>query len=334
MKISVVGAGSWGTAFASLLAKKGLEVNLWARNPEVARAISQEHRNPYYLSDIRLPVGIKATSIIEDLFPSELLVLAVPSHALRGLVKSLSPFIDSQTNVLSLAKGIEEGTGMRMSEVIAEAASLPIERIAVLSGPNHAEEVIREVPSATVIASVSTELSQKLQEIVFAPYFRVYTNTDLVGVEIGGAAKNVIAIAAGISDGLGFGDNTKASLLTRGLAEIVRLGVALGAKPLTFLGLAGVGDLIATATSKHSRNRFVGEQIGKGKSLEDVLSKMRMVAEGVKTTVSLKKLGEKLNLALPITEEVYQVLYQGKDPRLSVEDLMLRMPTEEAKFDL
>lgn len=334
MKISVVGAGSWGTAFASLLTKKGFKITLWARNPKIAEAINNEQRNPYYLSDSILPKGIKATNTIEDLFPTELVVLAVPSHALRGVVKKLTPFLNSKINFLSLSKGIEEETGMRMSEVIAEAASLSPDRIAVLSGPNHAEEVIKEIPSATVIASASTELSRQLQEVVFTPYFRVYTNDDLVGVEIGGAAKNVIAIAAGISDGLGFGDNTKASLLTRGLAEIVRLGVALGARPLTFLGLAGVGDLIATATSKHSRNRYVGEQIGKGKSLKEALSSMRMVAEGVKTTVSLKKLGEKLGLALPITEEVYQVLYRNKEPRLSVEDLMLRVPTEEAKFDL
>ncbi len=334
MKISVVGAGSWGTAFASLLAKKSYKVTLWARNSDLAESINREHRNPFYISSSFLPEGIRATSLIEDLFPTELVVLAVPSHALRGVVESLNPFLNSQTNILSLTKGIEKETGMRMSEVISETSSLPLDKIAVLSGPNHAEEVIREVPSATVIASVSTDLSQQLQEVVFTPYFRVYTNTDVVGVEIGGAAKNVIAIAAGISDGLGFGDNTKASLLTRGLAEIVRLGVALGARPLTFLGLAGVGDLIATATSKYSRNRYVGEQIGKGKSLNEVLNNMRMVAEGVKTTLSIKKLGEKLGLALPITEEVYQVLYQGKDPRVSVEDLMLRMPTEEARLDL
>ncbi len=334
MKISIVGAGSWGTAFASLLAKKGFEVVLWARNPEVAEAINRENRNPFYLSSAVLPAKVRATSLIENLFPTKLIVLAVPSHALREVVEKLTPFLNSQVKILSLTKGIEEKTGMRMSEVIVEAASFPLERIAVLSGPNHAEEVIEEFPSATVIASVSEQLSQQLQEVVFTPYFRVYTNTDLIGVEIGGAAKNVIAIAAGISDGLGFGDNTKASLLTRGLAEIARLGVALGAKPLTFLGLAGVGDLIATATSKHSRNRFVGEQIGRGKSLKEILNSMRMVAEGVKTTISLKKLGEKLGLSLPITEEVYQVLFKGKDPRRSVEDLMLRVPTDEAKFEI
>lgn len=334
MRIAVVGAGSWGTAFASLLAEKGFKVKLWARNFRVAEAINKEHRNPFYLSDNTLPSGIWATVSLEELFPAEIVVLAVPSHALRTLVEKLANFFDHQIVVLSLTKGLEENTSKRMSEVIGEVANLTPDRIAVLSGPNHAEEVIKKVPSATVIASASKELSQRLQEIVFTPYFRVYTNTDLVGVEIGGAAKNVIAIAAGISDGLGFGDNTKASLLTRGLAEIVRLGVALGANPLTFLGLAGVGDLIATATSKHSRNRYVGEQVGRGKPLKDVLSNMRMVAEGVKTTLSLKNLGEKLGLALPITGEVYQVLYQGKDPRISVEDLMLRMPTEEVKLDL
>jgi len=334
VRIAVVGAGSWGTTFASLLVEKGLKVSLWARNPQVAETINREHRNPFYLSENPLPSGLRATSSIEELFPAEVVVLAVPSHVLRSLVRKLTPFFNSSTAVLSLTKGLEEETCMRMSEVIEETASISKDRIAVLSGPNHAEEVIRKVPSATVIASFSKELGQMLQEIVFTPYFRVYTNQDVVGVEIGGAAKNVIAIAAGISDGLGFGDNTKASLLTRGLAEIVRLGVALGARPLTFLGLAGVGDLIATATSQHSRNRFVGEQIGKGKSLKEVLKSMRMVAEGVRTTLSLKMLGERLGLPLPITSEVYQVLYQSKDPRLSVEDLMLRMPTEEVKFDV
>lgn len=330
MKIGVVGAGSWGTAISHLLAKKGEEVRLWARRDEVARYINKERHNPVYLAQKELAKGLVASSSMGEVIEAELIILAVPSHALRSVVRLVKPFYKSSTPLLSLTKGIEEGSGLRMSQVLkeelGEAAS-----VAVLSGPNHAEEVIEEVPSATVVAGQDEDLLENLQKILITEYFRVYTNSDLIGVEIGGATKNIVALASGISDGLGYGDNTKASLMTRGLAEMVRLGVVLGANPLTFLGLSGVGDLIATCTSSHSRNRQVGEQIGRGQSLEEILSSMTMVAEGVRTTRAVYSLAHHLGVDVPITDKVYQVLYEGKEPRETVMELMLRAPKAEVK---
>ncbi len=331
MRVGVVGAGSWGTAISHLLAKKGEEVQLWARRNEIAQHINKERRNPVYLAEKELAKGIIASSSLSEVVEAaKLIILAVPSHALRGVVRKIKPFVNSNVPLLSLTKGIEEGSGLRMSQVIKEELGEAV-LVAALSGPNHAEEVIAEIPSATVVAGHDEALLEDLQKILITDYFRVYTNSDLIGVEIGGATKNIVALASGISDGLGYGDNTKASLMTRGLAEMVRLGVALGANPLTFLGLSGVGDLIATCTSSHSRNRQVGEQIGRGQSLEEVLSGMTMVAEGVRTTKAVYNLAHRLGVDMPITDKVYQVLYEGKEPRQTVMELMLRAPKAEVK---
>jgi glycerol-3-phosphate dehydrogenase (NAD(P)+) len=331
MKIGVVGAGSWGTAISHLLAKKGEEVRLWARRSEIAQHINEVRHNPIYLTEKELARGLLASNSIREVIEeADLVILAVPSHALRDVVRQIKPFFKSSAPVLSLTKGIEEGSGLRMSQVIKEELG-EAALVAVLSGPNHAEEVIEEIPSATVVAGYDEALLENLQKVLITDYFRVYTNSDLIGVEVGGATKNIVALASGISDGLGYGDNTKASLMTRGLAEMVRLGVALGADPLTFLGLSGVGDLIATCTSLHSRNRQVGEQIGRGKSLEEVLNSMTMVAEGVRTTRAVYNLARRLGVDMPITDEVYQVLYGGKEPRETVMELMLRAPKSEVK---
>ncbi len=321
----VIGAGSWGTAISSLLAKKGEKVIVWARRRELADEINKKHVNKDYLSDVLLPKEIRATNEVRRLKEADCIIIAVPSHAFRSIIEKFKDVIKGKT-VLSLTKGLEK-SGLRMSEVAKDV--LDEVNIAVLSGPNHAEEVAREVPSASVIACENEDLTKEFQELLMTPYFRVYTNPDVIGVELAGATKNVIAIATGISDGLGYGDNTKASLMTRGLAEIMRLGVACGANPFTYLGLAGVGDLIATCTSKHSRNRYVGEEIGKGRKLWEVISGMKMVAEGVKTAPAVKKLAQEKGISMPITDEVIKILYEGKSPKESVLELMLRSPKSE-----
>jgi len=333
MKIAVLGAGSWGTAIAALLAKKDFEVILWARDPHLASEIQKTHYNPRYISDIKLPVGVKATGDLSHLGENlDAAVFAVPSHVMRLIVKQAKPYIKTDTLLLSVTKGIEIESRKRMSEIIAEETGVDFhQNIAVLSGPNHAEEVSKEIPSATVVAANDERVALKFQEMFMTPYFRVYTNEDIIGVELAGATKNVIAIAAGISDGLGYGDNTKASLMTRGLAEMTRLGTVLGAQPLTFSGLAGIGDLIATCTSRHSRNRAVGEKIGKGKKLAEILEESTMVAEGVYTSKAIFYLAGGLGVDVPITKNVFEVLYQDKDPKDSVRELMMRGPTGEVK---
>ncbi|MFZ3062775.1 MAG: NAD(P)H-dependent glycerol-3-phosphate dehydrogenase [Actinomycetota bacterium] len=331
MKISVIGAGSWGTAIAVLLANKGFDVGLWAREENVANGINQTHHNPLYLKDIEIPSNAHATTDpAQALQNAHAVVLVPPSHAMRSVLKIIKDFLQPGMLLISLTKGIEVETLKRMTEVILdELPSTFGDRLAVLSGPNHSEEVSRNIPSATVISSLNQDVAEELQNVFMTPYFRVYTNPDLVGVELSGATKNIIAIAAGMSDGLGFGDNTKASLMTRGLAEITRLGVALGANPLTFSGLAGVGDLTVTCFSRHSRNRRVGEEIAKGRSLEEVTREMVMIAEGIHTTKAVYELAKKHQLIMPITEKVYEVLYEGKDPRDCVSELMTRSATSE-----
>jgi glycerol-3-phosphate dehydrogenase (NAD(P)+) len=315
------------------LAQSGQLVTLWARDQTLARQIKEEGRNPRYLSTLKLPDRVRVVwQIDEALAEAEIVVLAVPSHAMRQITKAINPLIKQRMVVLSLAKGIEEGTFCRMSEVVEEELGSRIKtKIAVLSGPNHAEEVAQNIPTATVVACRDIKIAQFLQQIFMTNWFRVYTNSDVIGVELGGATKNVIAIAAGISDGLGFGDNTKASLMTRGLAEMIRLGLVMGARRETFAGLSGVGDLIATCTSRHSRNRAVGERLGKGESLARILKEMRMVAEGVRTTKAVYQMALKYGIEMPITESVYQVLYENKNPRDCVEDLMQRGATSEIK---
>jgi glycerol-3-phosphate dehydrogenase (NAD(P)+) len=333
MKIAVLGAGSWGTAIAALLAKKDFEVILWARNPDLVAEIKKSHHNPRYITDVKLPESICATEDLSYLTEEvEAVVFAVPSHAMRLMVRKAKPYLETNVLFLSVTKGIEIDSLKRMSEIITDELGPDFhQNIAVLSGPNHAEEVSKEIPSATVVAAFNEQVAVRFQGIFMTSYFRVYTNEDIIGVELGGATKNVIAIAAGISDGLGYGDNTKASLMTRGLAEMTRLGVVLGAKPITFSGLAGIGDLIATCTSRHSRNRAVGEKLGKGKKLEEILKESTMVAEGIRTSKAILSLAERHGTEVPITKNVVEVIYENKNPKDCVRELMMRGPTDEVK---
>lgn len=331
-KVAVIGAGSWGTANARLLASKGYRVGLWAREPEVVESIRAEGRNLYYLSDVKIPrPAVEPTGDMEEAVRgAAVVVLAAPSHALRDVVVALRDWLLPAQAIVSLAKGIEQRTLRRMSEVLKEELPSALHgRLAVLSGPNHAEEVGREIPSATVVAAFDPAVGRLLQQVFMTSYFRVYTNPDVMGVELGGATKNVIAIGAGVSDGLGFGDNTKASLITRGLAEMTRLGVRLGARPLTFAGLSGIGDLIATCTSRHSRNRAVGEQLASGMSLNEIAARTKMVAEGVRTAPAVRELAETLGVEVPITVQVTEVLDGTKGPREAVTSLMGRGATDE-----
>lgn len=331
MKIAVLGAGSWGTAIAALLCDKGYQVILWARRAEIAETINKRHFNPDYLSDSRLPENLKSTDDPEEaLSGARVVALGIPSSYFRGTLGRFKDFVNDDCLILSLTKGLEQKTLFRMSQVILDILGNQFrDRIAVLSGPNHSEEVIKRVPTATVIASENENCSGILQEVFMSDYFRVYTNKDVTGVELGGAIKNVMAIAVGISDGLGYGDNTRATLITRGLAEMARLGTKLGANPFTFLGLAGLGDLVATATSRHSRNRMVGERIGRGETLDSVTKSMKMVAEGIPTSRSVLELSRKLKVEIPITHEVVEILFENKEPKESVLSLMLRKPKAE-----
>jgi len=329
MQIAVVGAGSWGTAVSWLLATKGIQVSLWARESSVAAGINESHRNPDYLSDIILPSKVTAFSDIEVcLSGAEMVVVVTPSHAVRDVCVLMKPYLDADIPIINLSKGVEEGSMMRMTQVIEDVLGNRT-RLAALSGPNHAEEVSRGVPSATVIAAYDEEVGKLFQETFMAPMFRVYTNPDVVGVELAGASKNVIAIAAGMSDGLGYGDNTKATVMTRGLAEMSRLGHHLGANPLTYMGLAGMGDLIATCTSKHSRNRALGEWIARGGSMQGYASSTHMVAEGARSAISVLQLGESVGAELPITAQVHGVLYDGFPLSEAGRDLMGRCARDE-----
>jgi glycerol-3-phosphate dehydrogenase (NAD(P)+) len=330
-RVAVIGAGSWGTAFAGITAGNGVDTILWARREELAEAISLRHQNTDYLPGVELPPALAATHDLERaLSGATVAVMGVPSHALRSIFKDVAGLLDGDVPVVSLVKGIEQESLKRMSEVLVEEADLSPERIAVLSGPNLAKEIVQRQPSATVVACADEDRATELQDVFMAPHFRVYTNNDVVGCELGGAMKNVIAIAAGIADGMGFGDNAKASLITRGLAEIARLGVRLGGDPLTFSGLAGMGDLVATCISPLSRNRTVGEQLGKGRNLDDVIAEMHMVAEGVKTSRPLCALAEKAGVEVPIAEHVVRVLYED----VPVEDMVRSLMLREAKPEI
>ncbi len=330
-KIGVLVAGSWGTALASVLADNGHDVRLWSRNEAQVQEINTAHTNSKYLPGQRLSPAIKATtSIAEAVQDAEAVLLVAPSSAMRGVAKQISPYIRSNTTVIHATKGFEVDTLKTMLSVIAE--ELPQtkpEHLVVLSGPSHAEEVITKCPTTVVVASQSMEHAKKAQDLLINSYFRVYTNPDVLGVEIGAALKNIIALGAGLSDGLGFGDNAKAALLTRGLTEIARLGAAMGGNPMTFAGLAGVGDLVVTCTSKHSRNWRAGYMLGQGKSLDEVLNSMGMVVEGIKTTRAAYELAKTYNVEMPITEQLYKVLFEQKAPKLAVEDLMGRGRTHE-----
>ena len=330
-KIGILGAGSWGTALAILLASKYRDITLWEFRPDVAEQLDTFRENRPMLPGVRIPDVIQITANLASAVEGkDLLVSAVPSHVVRSVAEALRPFDLSGKLIVSVTKGIENETLMRMSEVYADVLpEFDLDRFVVLSGPSHAEEVSRNIPTTVVAACRKLENAQTVQEIFMTPSFRVYSSTDVVGVEMGGSLKNIIAIAAGISDGVGFGDNTKAALITRGLVEITRLGTAMGADPLTFAGLSGMGDLIVTCISRHSRNRHVGEEIGRGKTLAEVLSEMVMVAEGVRTTKSAYQLAKRHGVEMPITTEVYRVLYEGKDPKAAVNDLMTRRAKRE-----
>ena len=324
MRIGILGAGSWGTALAFLLGKKGEDVLIWARRKEIADWINDRNENRFYLPGILLPPNIRATIEIEEAVEGkDVIVLAVPSFAMREVVERLSQCDIGSAIVVSAAKGLEEESGKRMSEVILEIMPSLKERLLVLSGPNLAGEIVREIPTTSVVAGEES-LSSLVQELFATHYFRVYRNEDIIGVELGGALKNIIAIGAGINDGLGFGDNTKSALMTRGLAEMIRLGLRLGASFQTFFGLAGLGDLVATCASPLSRNRRLGELIAKGRSLEEAKREIGQVAEGEPTTRAAYNLAMSLGVEMPITCEVYNVLFKGKDPRQAVIDLMTR----------
>ena len=328
-RVAVIGSGSWGTAFATITAEKGVETVLWARREELAGAINERHENTDYLAGIELPGSLRATTDLSSaLEGATCAVMAIPSHSFRSIFVEVKPLLGADVPVVSLTKGIEQETSLRMTEVMHQEG-LHADLACVLTGPNLAKEIARRAPAATVVACPDEDRLKELQELFMAPYFRVYTNPDVVGCETAGAMKNVIAIAAGIADGMGFGDNAKASLLTRGLAELARLGSRLGGNPLTFAGLAGMGDLIATCVSKLSRNRFVGEELGKGRKLDDVVAEMNMVAEGVKSSRPLCELARTHGVEVPIAEHVVKVLYEGVSPHEMVASLMLRQAKPE-----
>ncbi|RKZ22652.1 glycerol-3-phosphate dehydrogenase, partial [bacterium] len=313
-----------------LLHGKGYEVTLWEFFPERAERIKRERENKEFLPGFPIPREIKITSSIEEaLQEKDLVVFAVPSHALRNVASLSSPHLSPTSICVSVVKGIEENTFLRMSQVLEEEIPHVKNKVVVLSGPSIAREVAQQMPASVVAASISEENARKVQEVFFTPYFRVYRSKDIVGVELGGALKNVYAIAAGICDGLGFGANAKAALLTRSLAELKRLGVAMGGRPETFSGLSGMGDLLVTAFSRYSRNRHVGEEVGKGRKLDEVLSEMVMVAEGVRTTNYVVRLAEKYQAEMPIAREVHAVLFEGKEPKEGVRNLMGRALKEE-----
>ncbi len=329
-KVAVIGAGSWGTAVASLAGQR-TETVLWSRRAEVAQAISATRRNPDYLSGFEVPSLVSATASLEEaLAGADAIIVGVPSHGFRSILELAKPFISPETPVVSLTKGIESDTLMRMTEVTADVlADHNRAHIGVLSGPNLAKEIMAGQPAATVVAMGDHNDAQALQKAFMTPTFRVYTNPDVVGCEIAGACKNVMAIASGMVSGLQFGDNTRAALVTRALAELARLGIAVGGQPLTFGGLAGVGDLVATCYSSQSRNYTVGFGLGAGRPLQEIIDEMSMVAEGVKSTKGVLALAAKHSIEMPIAAEVGRVLYEGADPADSMMALMGRAATSE-----
>ncbi len=332
LNIAVLGAGSWGTALALVLHDNGHHITLWEFRPDAAEKLNQTRENTEFLPGPKLPATMEITSDLEKAcLNKDILIIAVPSHVVRSVGEQINALNNSAGSiVVNVAKGVENKSLLRMSEVLTETiAWLTNEKVATLSGPSHAEEVSRRIPTAIVVAGNNLETAEIVQRAFLNPVFRVYTNEDIIGVELGGALKNVIAIAAGICDGAGFGDNTKAALQPRGLAEMARLATVMGANPITLAGLSGMGDLIVTCMSRHSRNRHVGEQIGLGKSLEEILKEMVMVAEGVKTTRSAYELSKRYNVEMPITEKVFQMLFENKNAKDALNELMMRDPKKE-----
>ncbi|ADD44626.1 Glycerol-3-phosphate dehydrogenase (NAD(P)(+)) [Stackebrandtia nassauensis DSM 44728] len=323
--VAVMAAGSWGTTFAKILADAGNTVRMWARREKVVEDINVHHMNPDYLPDVPLLSTITATANpLEALDGAEMVVLAVPSQTLRDNLADWAPHIGRDVTVISLMKGVELGTLKRMSEVIHEVGKVDFDRIAVVTGPNLAKEIASEQPTAAVVACIDAARAERVQDVITTKYFRPYTNTDVVGCELGGAIKNVIGLAFGMASGMGLGDNTKATLITRGLAEAIRLGSALGADPLTFSGLAGLGDLVATCVSPLSRNHTFGVALGRGRTLAEAQEITRQTAEGVKSCRSIRDLARAHDVEMPITEQVEKVCYEGLSPRQAVAELMSR----------
>ncbi len=328
MKIAIIGSGGWGTAIAVHLAAKGFDVYLWSWIQEETDRLCRDRENVEFLPGVKFPKNIYCTHDMKECADgAELIVTAAPSPATRTTAKQLAPFVKDGQKIVNISKGLEEGSLLRLSSVYEE--EIPNADISVMSGPSHAEEVSRGLPTTSVVAAHSIETARKIQDIFMSEMFRVYTSSDIIGVELGGALKNVIALCAGISDGLGYGDNTKAALMTRGLAEIARLGKAMGADEKTFMGLSGVGDLIVTCTSMHSRNRRAGILLGQGKSLKETLESVHMVVEGVNTATAAYEMAKKYGVEMPIVEEAYNILYNGKNAGEAVLKLMTREKRDE-----
>lgn len=333
MKISVLGAGSWGTALAIILSNNGHDVTLWEYKKEYVKGLIKHRENKVFLPGICIPQEISITHSLDQASNDQhMIVIAIPTQFVRSVLQKMKKFSFRNTTFVSVAKGIEQETLVTVNHIIADELDIDESNIAVLSGPSHAEEVSRKIPTAVVAASSNLDTAKDVQAAFMTSYFRVYSTTDIIGVELGGALKNVIAIGAGIIDGAKFGDNTKAAIMTRGIAEISRLGIELGAKPITFSGLSGMGDLIVTCMSRHSRNRYVGEQIGMGKKLPEVLKSMKMVAEGVETCKSVHQLAAKHHIEVPIASAVYNILFNEKDPIKVTYELMSRGMKAELEF--
>jgi glycerol-3-phosphate dehydrogenase (NAD(P)+) len=327
-KITFVGGGSFGTALSIMLAKKGCEVAIWDRDKEVVEDINFNRKNDRYISDLEIPSGVTAYSDMEEAVSnSDVIVLAVPSHVIRSVSRSVSNLLRNEQIVVCIAKGIEDGSFKRLSKVMKE--EILNNPIVILSGPSHAEEVAVGIPTTVVVSSHDMNYAKRVQDIFMSESFRVYTNDDMVGVEVGGAVKNIIALAAGILDGIGYGDNAKAALMTRGMSEIIRVGTELGGKQETFYGLTGMGDLIVTCTSMHSRNRRAGILIGQGKTMKEACGEVGMVVEGVKACKAFHELKEKLEVSMPITDMLYRALFENKNPKECIYELMTREKKDE-----
>ncbi|THA24312.1 NAD(P)-dependent glycerol-3-phosphate dehydrogenase [Streptomyces sp. RKND-216] len=329
-RVAVYGTGSWGTAFGMVLADAGCEVTLWGRRPDLAEAVNTTRTNPDYLPGVELPTAVTATTDpAEAARDAEFTVLAVPSQTLRENLGHWAPLLHPETVLVSLMKGVELGTAKRMSEVIAEITGAGENRVAVLSGPNLAKEIAARQPAASVVACRDESVARRLQAACHTPYFRPYTNTDVVGCELGGAVKNVIGLAVGIADGMGLGDNAKGSLITRGLAETTRLGLVMGADAHTFAGLAGMGDLVATCSSPLSRNHTFGTNLGRGMTLEEAVAATKQTAEGVKSCQSVLDLAGRHGVDMPITETVVSIVHKGTPPLVALKELMSRSAKAE-----
>jgi glycerol-3-phosphate dehydrogenase (NAD(P)+) len=327
IRVAVVGAGSWGTTVAALASRNAPTV-LWARRPELADEVANHHRNSEYLPGFDLPADLTATASLEEaVSAADVLVMGVPSHGMRDTLRSLAPYVRAWVPVVSLAKGLEQGTHLRMTQVISE--ELPGHPVGALTGPNLAQEILSGHAAATVVAFSDDHIATELQRIFACDLFRVYTNPDVVGCEVAGALKNVVAIASGMADGLGTGDNTRAAVITRGLAELSRLGLAMGGELVTFSGLAGMGDLIATCISRQSRNRYVGEQLGRGRKIDEIVAEMKMVAEGIKTSKVVAEVAEQYGVDMPIADEIYHVVHQGRPATEAYRGLLKRVARSE-----